>query len=149
MNIKEFVRESNRIEGIHREPSEAEVVATQEFLALPSISVADVEKLVAVYAPGKPLRRAPHMNVRVGTHIAPPGGPDIEVRLTDILVNVNHGRSDEYDAHQAYETLHPFMDGNGRSGRAIWLWQMTKNHGGAPLGFLHHWYYQSLQNHRG
>jgi Fic family protein len=37
------------------------------------------------------------------------------------------------------------MDGNGRSGRAIWLWQMLRQEGGAPLGFLHHFYYQTLE----
>ena len=40
---------------------------------------------------------------------------------------------------------HPFTDGNGRSGRALWLWQMN-NH--APFGFLHTFYYQTLENSR-
>ena len=49
-----------------------------------------------------------------------------------------------FAVHVAYENLHPFMNGNGRSGRALWLWHM----GGiekVPLGFLRTWYYQSLQ----
>ena len=38
------------------------------------------------------------------------------------------------------------MDGNGRSGRALWLWQMVNQHNyDMRLGFLHLWYYQSLQ----
>jgi hypothetical protein len=35
----------------------------------------------------------------------------------------------------------PTTDGNGRSGRALWLWCMR---GRAPLGFLHQFYYQTL-----
>ncbi len=54
-----------------------------------------------------------------------------------------------YISHVAYENLHPFTDGNGRSGRALWLWQMM--HGtmrqvnmARDLGFLHTFYYQTL-----
>ena len=45
-----------------------------------------------------------------------------------------------------YETLHPFMDGNGRSGRILWAWQMIEHNiaPGLSLGFLHAYYYQTL-----
>lgn len=46
-----------------------------------------------------------------------------------------------FEAHKRYEEIHPFVDLNGRTGRAIWLWQMG---GPGSLGFLHSWYYQSL-----
>lgn len=46
-----------------------------------------------------------------------------------------------FTTHLRYESIHPFSDGNGRSGRALWLWQMK---GRAPLGFLHQFYYQTL-----
>lgn len=57
----------------------------------------------------------------------------------------NSGRDGAYRCHVVYETLHPFTDGNGRSGRAVWLRQMGWIVR-APLGFLHHFYYQTLQN---
>ncbi len=48
-----------------------------------------------------------------------------------------------FEAHKLYERIHPFVDLNGRTGRAIWLHQMIKKQD-VPLGFLHIWYYQSL-----
>jgi hypothetical protein len=140
----EFTRESNRIEGILRDPTEDEVDALVRFVGLSQPTVADVEAFVAVCAPGKPLRRQPGMNVRVGSHIAPAGGPEIEAQLADILEYASIG-DDPWMAHVQYETLHPFMDGNGRSGRALWAWQMVRAIGGCPLGFLHHFYYQTLE----
>ena len=144
-NLKDFVRESNMIENIHREPSEYEIEATADFLCLEQITVPSLEHLVSVYAPGNVLRREVGRNVVVGNHVAPRGGPAIEPMLDYLLARINTHLLHPYQGHCEYETLHPFTDGNGRSGRAVWLWAMQ---GEAPLGFLHHWYYQSLQNLR-
>ena len=138
-DLADFVRESNQIEGIVREPYEGEIDAHRDFLALTEITVADIQRFVGAVA-ATPLRSEPGMNVRVGNHIAPPGGAEIVERLTQIIQDANDGVS-AYLVHCDYEKLHPFMDGNGRSGRALWLWQMG---GEAPLGFLHTWYYASL-----
>ena len=145
MNLNDFVIESNRIEGINRVPLPEEIWAHERFLVLDSIGLVDLEAFVNVVQPGATLRRRLGMNVRVGDHIAPPGGPDIEERLNDLLNTATRDEADPYKTHLGYERLHPFMDGNGRSGRALWLWMMGGN---APLGFLHQFYYQTLQASR-
>lgn len=144
--VERFVAESNRIEGITRPPSDAELMASIAFLSLPhEPTVACLEAFVSVVQPGARLRTEPGMNVVIGEHVPPKGGPFIRTRLESLLLGVAQGEH-PYALHVEYERLHPFMDGNGRSGRILWAWQMVHrgHRPGLHLGFLHAWYYQSL-----
>lgn len=141
---REFVRESNRIEGYTYEPTDAEVEVFVKLLRRPTLDLGTVEAFVSVIAAAR-LRDQVGMDVRVGSHIPPRGGPEIRERLRRLLDDITQERLTPHAAHIAYETLHPFMDGNGRSGRAVWAWQMARDgHDPFALPFLHRFYYQTL-----
>jgi hypothetical protein len=143
-NLHYFVTESNAIEGIHREPTFREITAHERLLRCEPPLVKDLCEFVADCA-GAPLRYRPGMNVTVGGYVPPPGGSMIRAELQDILGMAASPHSTPYGVHRAYEALHPFMDGNGRSGRVLWLWQKL-HRGEDPFArsFLQGWYYESL-----
>lgn len=137
-SLRDFVSESNWIEGITTVTS-SDIEAHENFL-LHQISVDSLVMFVGIVAQAQ-LRDRVGMNVTIGPHVPIDGGPYVRMRLEDIL---NDSMS-PFITHQTYEELHPFMDGNGRSGRVLWLHMM----GGidrVPLGFLHSWYYASLES---
>lgn len=148
MNTREKVRERNRIEGItKREPTDEEIVEHDRFVNLEKLTVVDLARFVKVYQPNAELRLRPGLDVRVGNHVPPRGGLHIGEQLDGLINAVNNEFLSPWAAHVEYETLHPFTDGNGRSGRAVWYWMMGP-HSLADLGFLHAFYYQTLSQAR-
>lgn len=138
-NLGDFVIQSNMIEGIFY-TSDAQIAAHKKFLEKIKHEVNDLVELVAVLQPDARLRDNISIpGVRVGNHIAPPSAPEIRANLETILT-----MDDPWLQHVAYETLHPFTDGNGRSGRALWLSAQIEKRGWPDLGFLHTFYYQTL-----
>lgn len=139
---KKFQLESNQIEGINS-VTQKEIDALAQLVFLDELKISDVEAYVKAIQPNAQLRLRSDQIVYVGDHMPPIGGQHILYRLDWILVQAVE--KDPFETHVEYETLHPFTDGNGRSGRAIWLWQMRKQGLDIVNGFLHTFYYQSLR----
>ena len=137
----DFLLESNHIEGIDS-TSDQEIQLAQAFMTLDIIDIAALEHVVDVFTKGGGvLRDKPNMNVRVGGYIPPRGGPQIRDKLYEILQDAQFGSWVPHAIHLRYEQLHPFTDGNGRSGRLLWLWM---HDGQMSRGFLHQFYYDAL-----
>ena len=142
-----FLMESNAIEGYHREVTDEELEAFRLLLSAPRVELPDeLLTFQAQVAPGFPLRSQSDMNVQVGEHLAPPGGPLIEEDLRSLLQHILS--YSPFQVHCKFLTLHPFLDGNGRTARALWAWHMVELcQDPCCRPFLQSFYYQTLAHH--
>jgi hypothetical protein len=141
----DFIRESNLIEGIDRDPTLEEIGAFAEFLTIKVMTAHYLSALQCVFAPDAPLRIRKGLDVCVGNRRCPPGGPAIGVQLAEIILGAATTERPWY-VHAVFEYVHPYMDGNGRTGRALWAWHMERL-GLQPfrMPFLQRYYYQTLE----
>ena len=143
--VARVVAESNKIEGITRPPTEEELREWHRFTTVEKMTIGELTKFVSVFQPGAQLRIHGGLDVMVGGDMPPRGGPGIGYALQDLLDKANDQSIEPWAAHVEYERIHPFTDGNGRSGRALYFW-MHADIRVLQYGFLHWFYYETLRN---
>lgn len=152
-----FITDSNRCEGVERPPTIPEYRGLQLFLSHHHLT----ERRITRFAQSiiQPRRRSAHLRVRLEdtvmtgnmTYDPPPGGSHLLEHYAKLLIGITRRRH-PYWTHVAFMRLSPYTDANGRTGRAIWLWQMQHQmrefNRAATLGFTQCFYYQCLEQRK-
>lgn len=126
-----FVRRSNALAGITRDPTAAEVAAHRGLLAARELKVANLEMFVHHVEGSAVLRDAEAL----GRGAAPPRA-EVQADLETLILAARERLWTPRRLHDVYMLLRPFTDANGRSGRALWLWQHVRPSCGQEPGRL-------------
>lgn len=145
--LKTFLSESNAIEGVYDKDSLKQATEAWKFLIKQKVMTPGVilktHKILMLNQPLIPdqkgyFRKVPvwirGKEARLYTFIQ----LDIEIWCGDVNTSINfpgeNGKHIKLD-HITYENIHPFVDGNGRTGRLFWQWQRLK--AGLPFEIIY------------
>lgn len=132
IGMMELIRNSNLVEGIDDPAEDRRSLRAWNWLQkLDVVSLADLFELhrritlkqLRVSERGQ-FRR---IQVYVGNHV-PPAPVIAQIQAIEWLTDViQHWRTlDPKEMHVRFETIHPFVDGNGRTGRMLMWWHEVK-----------------------
>jgi len=121
--VPDFVRVSNRMAGITRAPTAAEISAHRGLLAANALRVENLELFVSHIAPGASLRGLAGGDQRSGGENPCAG---LRADLATIVHAAQTNSASPARLHRIYRRLRPFTNGNGRCGRALWMWQVMR-----------------------
>lgn len=132
--IKRYIKQSNLIEGITDPAEILQSLVAWRYLEQHTIMshqvIQKVQKIITLNQTDlRPDQRGYYRDlsrydVQVGGHIAP-SWHMVPGMMDNWLMDFRG--MDAFDAHCWFERIHPFADGNGRTGRMLMWWQSLRN----------------------
>lgn len=128
MEISELLRQSNLIEGVKSKQEDKQCLAVWEWLTekrmLTNALVLEVHRGIMSNLWPDIAGKYRQWNVEVNGYVAP-YYTHVPFLMNVWLTSVLEGESPK-QAHIDFERIHPFADGNGRTGRMLMWWQEMK-----------------------
>jgi hypothetical protein len=143
-DLTQHFRESNLIENIDDPDSDEQVASAWEYLSkqdkLTMSNVCKTQKIITLLqddlAPNQRgyTRSMSKVNVYIGDYV-PPTWAMVDDLLNNWLLDMDEfwATLDPRDMHLRFEGIHPFVDGNGRTGRMLMWWHYEVKLGKKPL----------------